>query len=69
MFYQNLAAHRRDLADRWPAAVASSCVKVVGCFRLAGKVSQFLRNTQHCFKELLRPSRITSFWNGIHMVH
>src|SRR5258708_2460188 len=37
---------------RWPAPLAGLCVEVAD--RLPGKASQFLRNIQHCFNELLR---------------
>jgi len=43
---------------RWPTIVAASCVEVAVRFGLPGKASHFLRNIQHCFKELLRDAGI-----------
>jgi hypothetical protein len=43
---------------RWPTIVAASCVGVADRFGLPGKASHFLRNIQHCFKELLRDAGI-----------
>ena len=57
MFYQNSAAREPpgpapSLAD----GHCCTCVEVAD--RRPGKASQFLRNTQHCFKERIRVARI-----------
>jgi hypothetical protein len=37
---------------RWPRAFTASCVEIADRLGLPGKVSQFLRIIQNCFKEL-----------------
>jgi hypothetical protein len=60
MFYQNSAAREPP----WPvpslaAAIAARALRSPTAFRpFPGMASQFLRNTQHCFKEWIRVARI-----------
>jgi hypothetical protein len=52
-------ASRQGRFRRWPAAVAARALWTPTAFRaFPGKASQFLRNTQHCFKEWIRVARI-----------
>src|SRR3979490_2974690 len=51
-------ASRQDRC-RWPTAIAARALRSPTAFRaFPGKASQFLRNTQHCFKEWIRVARI-----------
>src|SRR5260221_4282821 len=52
-------ASRQGRFRRWPTAVAARALRSPTAFRaFPGKASQFLRNTQHCFKEWMRVARI-----------
>src|SRR6266478_1109229 len=52
-------ASRQGRFRRWPTAIAASALRSPTAFRaFPGKASQFLRNTQHCFKEWIRVARI-----------
>src|SRR6202790_5611575 len=50
-------ASRQGRFRRWPTTIAARALRSPTAFRtFPGKASQFLRNIQDCFKELLRPS-------------